>query len=274
MSEFSGLIEKHKSPLKNSSPLALDTYSKCSADCLFCFACNWYSDLDLSNIDPAEIRKNLRSRKFSDFFQIENGKLIYGELFDPFSDIEKERGVTLEMLKVLHEENIPVEFLTRFSWWTEDPRYLDLFKKHKENWNVQMGIMTMDEKIAVKVERGVPTPQERIEGIRNLTSEGISVELNYRSFIPYVCKDWMDVLLAAKSAGADKISLSSIRVKKKPNKRMKEKYDLLNEVTGVDIIRKFNEPEMMGYCTLDQEILRPYLKNIRKFACKIGFSVC
>jgi len=92
----------------------------------------------------------------------------WGGMSDPFCWIEKEDNHGLELLKFFKEINYPLCFSTKGVWWLDDKRYTDLFRNQK-NWNVKISIITLDEEKAKKIEVGVVSPKERLEGLKKIT---------------------------------------------------------------------------------------------------------
>lgn len=182
-----------------SMPMTLDTYSKCAYNCLYCFAyfqkshtVNGYIGGEVRSINPAKIvnlfesamkndRRAVTKTELQYFPYIQNRRIMqWGGLADEFDEWERRHGVTLELLRYFDRIDYPLSFSTKAAWWTKDERYMELFARHTHNWHVKISIITADEDKARRIEKGVPSPQERIEAIRRLASIGIHVTLRLR----------------------------------------------------------------------------------------------
>nr|DAT79866.1 MAG TPA: DNA repair photolyase [Caudoviricetes sp.] len=107
----------------------------------------------------------------------------WGGMSDQFDGFERKYGKTLELLRFFKEIDYPLCFSTKASWFTDDDRYMSLIEGQK-NWNFKFSIITLDERKAHIIERGVPTPMERLEAIRRIANAGAGgATLRLRPFI-------------------------------------------------------------------------------------------
>lgn len=131
----------------------------------------------------------------------------WGGLSDQFDGFERKYGVTLELLRFFKEIDYPLCFSTKSVWWTKDDRYMELFRGQK-NWNVKFSIITLDEQKAHIIEKGVPTPAERLAAIERIAkADAGGATLRLRPFIIGVSTPlYVDLIKRAASAGATALS--------------------------------------------------------------------
>ena len=185
-----------------SMPMSMDTYSRCSYNCLYCFSffqkshtTKGYLTGQPRSVNPEKVIalfenaavNNTAAANKTDvqFFKyIQDRRIMqWGGLADEFDEYERRNGVTLELLRYFDKIDYPLSFSTKAAWWTEDSRYMELFARHTHNWHVKISIITADPEKARKIERGVPSPQERLAVIKRLADIGIHVTLRLRPFI-------------------------------------------------------------------------------------------
>lgn len=158
-----------------SMPMSMDTYSRCSYNCLYCFSffqkshtTKGYLTGQPRSVNPEKVIalfenaavNNTAAANKTDvqFFKyIQDRRIMqWGGLADEFDEYERRNGVTLELLRYFDKIDYPLSFSTKAAWWTEDSRYMELFARHTHNWHVKISIITADPEKARKIERGVP----------------------------------------------------------------------------------------------------------------------
>ena len=176
-----------------SMPMSMDTYSRCSYNCLYCFSffqkshtTKGYLTGQPRSVNPEKVIalfenaavNNTAAANKTDvqFFKyIQDRRIMqWGGLADEFDEYERRNGVTLELLRYFDKIDYPLSFSTKAAWWTEDSRYMELFARHTHNWHVKISIITADPEKARKIERGVPSPQERLPSRGSQTSASTS----------------------------------------------------------------------------------------------------
>lgn len=168
-----------------SMPMTFDTYSNCSFGCMYCFAqfqrgCGesrreHYVQKDVNFVNVAHVKKMFTDPdkyggQFADYIK-QRRVMQWGGMSDQFDGFERQYGKTLELLRFFKEINYPLCFSTKSTWWTKDERYIELFRGQK-NWNVKFSIVTLDESKAHVLERGVPSPVERLNAIERIAKSG------------------------------------------------------------------------------------------------------
>lgn len=266
-----------------SLPMTLDTYSNCSFGCVYCFSqyqrgigdgsIDYYAK-KVKAVDPEKIKRIFTLEEESQFKEyIKTGRPIqYGGLSDQFDGFEKKYGITYEILKVLRELNYPICFSTKSAWVFHDPKYQELFKG-ADNWNMKFSIITLDEEDARRIEVGVPTPQQRLDAMReyNQLSKG-GTTLRLRPFIVGVSdKTYLDLIKAAREAGASAVTTEFFCLEMRSIKTAKEHYDAISEVCGFDIVdfyRKYSNGS--GYLRLNRKVKEKYIRNMDELCQALG----
>lgn len=281
-----------------SMPMTFDQYDHCSYNCLYCFS--WfqkslkayntqmvhqhdtsYQTNEIRTVNVQSI-KNLFDGKtttgqkgqFSDYVK-QRMVMQWGGLCDPFDNYEKKHGVGLDLLQHFSKIHYPICFSTKGTWWTEDDRYMRLFKGEK-NWNVKFSIINLDPVVADKMEKGVPTPAERIEAIKRVAKicpGGVTLRL--RPFIigmSDVNNAHLELIRQAADAGASAVSTEFFCLEDRAHAGTKSRYLEMNEAVGFDIreFYKRNSPGMCGYLRLNWKLKEKYVLPMRDLAHKLG----
>mmetsp|Transcript_82291 Transcript_82291/g.207074 ORF Transcript_82291/g.207074 Transcript_82291/m.207074 type:complete len:206 (+) Transcript_82291:3-620(+) len=95
------------------------------------------------------------------------------------------------------------------------------------------------------LEPTAPSVDSRLQTIRRLALEGLSVFLFMRPLIPGACDDFPDVLAAAKEAGAAGVVVGSLRVSKKIYRRLKQAKVADIEAIDQQLRSRSIEPEAL-----------------------------
>lgn len=265
-------------------PLTFDTYSNCSFGCVYCFSQYQrgtgggkedYFAKKVTSVNPEKIKKIFSGEdKESQFYQyIKTRRPIqWGGLSDQFDGFEKKYGVTYEILKYLREINYPICFSTKSAWVFHDERYRELFKG-ADNWNVKFSIITLDEDDARKIEVGVPSPQKRLDAMReyNKLSKG-GTTLRLRPFIVGVSdKTYLDLIRAAADAGASAVTTEFFCLEMRSINIAKEHYQVISDCAGFDIVdfyRRYSNGS--GYLRLNRKIKEKYIREMQQLCHELG----
>lgn len=273
-----------------SMPMTLDTYSRCSFNCLYCFSyfqkshsMDGYLDGDVRCVDPQKVRrifdcalKNTpeelpeNERQFVPYIQAR--KIVqWGGLADEFDYYEKKYGITLELLKYFDQIDYPLSLSTKSTWWTQDSRYMELFARHTHNWHVKISIITADAEKARRIEKGVASPEERIEAIRRLAAQGNHVTLRLRPYIIGASEDFPTLIKMAAAAGADSVTTEFFCMEARADDNLKQRYAMMSKVVGYNIHRFYMENSRQhGYKRLNRRIKAPIIYQMRDIAHSYG----
>lgn len=273
-----------------SMPMTFDTYSKCAYNCLYCFSyfqkshtLEGYIGGKVRCVNPDKVKALFEKALANDiehaskyekqfFPYIQSRRIMqWGGLADEFDEYERRNGLTLELLKYFDSIDYPLSFSTKATWWTTDDRYMTLFKKHAHNWHVKISIITHDKEKARLIERGVPSPEERLSAIKRLSNIGVHVTLRLRPFIIGVSDDYKELILAAKESGADSVTTEFFCMESRANADLKKRYAMMSQVAGYDIHTFYMEnSHQAGYKRLNRAIKAPIIHEMSKYCHELG----
>ena len=267
-----------------SMPMTFDTYSNCSFGCMYCFsqfqrgiggAKDSYLHKEVKHVSVDKIKRMFTDPdKYGGQFKeyIKQRKVMqWGGLSDQFDGFERKHGVTLELLRFFKEIDYPLCFSTKATWFTEDERYMELIRGQK-NWNFKFSIITLDEHKAHVIERGVPTPLERLEAIRRIVeADAGGATLRLRPFIIGISTPtYLDLIREASNRGATAMSTEFMCVEQR-SPTLKQWMPTFNELCGFDFMdfyRKFSVST--GYLRLNRKVKEPFMRNMKQLCEELG----
>lgn len=267
-----------------SMPMTFDTYSNCSFGCMYCFAQfqraigggkDNYLKKEVTAVNVERIKNMFlnpdeHAGQFAPYIK-QRRVMQWGGLSDEFDGYERKYGKTLELLKFFKDIDYPLCFSTKATWWTEDERYMELVRG-QHNWNFKFSIITLDERKAHIIERGVPTPMQRlnaIERIANADAGGATLRL--RPFIIGVSTPtYLDLIKEAGKRGATALSTEFFCVEQRSN-TLKEYMPKLSELCGFDLMQLYKKYSVSaGYLRLNRKIKAPFVKKMQELCSEIG----
>lgn len=264
-----------------SMPMTFDTYGNCSFGCLYCFAQfqrgigdgkENYLHKDVKAVNVERIKRMFTEPdKYAGEFApyIKARKVMqWGGLSDQFDNFERKFGKTLELLRFFKEIDYPLCFSTKGAWFTRDERYMELIRGQR-NWNFKFSIITLDERKAHVIERGVESPEERlraVERIANADAGGATLRL--RPFIIGVSTpSYIDLINRAADAGATALSTEFFCMDVR-SPTLKKELPKFNEMCGFDLMAFYKKYSVTnGYLRLNRKIKEPFMRNM-KDACE------
>ena len=273
-----------------SMPMSFDTYSRCAYNCQYCFSyfqkshtTDGYVEGRVRCVNTRKVISLFENILSGDHDKLTQGQqqfipyvqdrriMQWGGLADEFDEYERRFGVTLELLKFFDKIDYPLSFSTKAAWWTEDPRYMDLFRKHAHNWHVKVSIITNDDTKARSMEKGCPTSTERLGAIKRLANLGIHVTLRLRPYIIGLSDDYAALIPRAKQAGADSVTTEFFCMESRADDRLKARYAEMSRIVGYDIYDFYmKQSQQNGYKRLNKGIKAPIIVNMRSLAHNLG----
>ena len=190
---------------------------------------------------------------------------------DQFDGFERKYGKTLELLKFFKDIDYPLCFSTKAIWFTKDERYMDLIRGQK-NWNFKFSIITLDEAKAHVIEKGVPTPKERLEAIGRIAeADAGGATLRLRPFIIGISTPtYLDLIREAASKGADAMSTEFMCVEQR-SPTLREYMPKFNELCGFDFMEFYKKYSVStGYLRLNRKIKKPFFEKMKALADELG----
>ena len=267
-----------------SMPMTFDTYSNCSFGCMYCFSQfqraigsgkENYLAKEVRHVNAEKIKRMFSdpdryAGQFAEYIK-QRRVMQWGGLSDQFDGYERKMGVTLDLLRFFKEIDYPLCFSTKSTWWTQDERYMELVRGQK-NWNFKFSIITLDESKARIIERGVPSPVERLRAIECIANAGAGgATLRLRPFIIGVSTPtYLDLIRQAGSAGATALSTEFFCVEQRSS-NLKQYMPKLSELCGFDLMELYRKYSVSaGYLRLNRKIKRPFIFNMKRLCDQIG----
>lgn len=267
-----------------SMPMTFDTYSNCAFGCIYCFSQyqrgvgmgkNHYLAKEVNPVHVDKIKKMFtdpdnHAGQFATYIK-QRRVMQWGGLSDQFDGFERKYGVTLELLRFFKEINYPLCFSTKATWWTKDERYMELVRGQK-NWNFKFSIITLDEEKARRIERGVPSPLERLDAIERIAkADAGGATLRLRPFIIGVSTPtYLELIREAGNSGATALSTEFFCVERR-SQTLKEWMPVFNELCGLDLMQFYIKYSVsQGYLRLNRKVKAPFIRNMQALCKDIG----
>jgi DNA repair photolyase len=265
-----------------SMPMTFDTYSNCSFGCLYCFSQyqralggskEAYLSKDVKWVNPERVKKMFLDPDSSQFGPYVKARKVmqWGGLSDQFDGYERKYGITLELLRFFKEIDYPICFSTKATWWTQDERYMELFRGQK-NWNVKFSVITYDEKKAREIEVGTPTPQERLDAMKRVAdADAGGVTLRLRPFVIGVSDpSYKELIPSAARAGADALSTEFFCLELRSTV-LRDKMPVFDNNCGFDVMAFYRKYSVgSGYLRLNRNVKRPYVDEMLRLCREHG----
>jgi DNA repair photolyase len=198
---------------RNQSPdipfdRSINPYRGCEHGCSYCFARPSHAYLGLSPGLDFETKLTAKPNA-AELLERELARPGYqpkpialGTNTDPYQPIEREHRITRSILEVLARVGHPVTIVTKSAAVTRD---IDILAPMAERGlaKVALSVTTLDRKLARAMEPRAPTPQKRLDAIRQLSQAGIPTAVITAPIIPAINDPEIEALLeAAHAAGA------------------------------------------------------------------------
>jgi len=211
--------------------LAINPYVGCGHSCVYCYARfmkrftghteTWGTFVD-ARINIADIlKKQMKSPKYK------GEQIFIGTVTDPYQPIEKKYKLTRDILQVLINYKNPVSILTKSDLVLRD---IDLLKKMKDV-DVDFTVTTLDEKWKRLVEPNSSSVKQRLNAMKELTKEGITIVAMMGPYWP-VFTDPEALFKEFKKAGVKHIFTESFNT-------------IGGNWTGVENVLKRNYPKLL-----------------------------
>ncbi len=264
-----------------SMPIAIDTYSHCSYNCLYCFSYfkpHFNQNPKISSYNTQNLIRLFQGiapdRHYWKNFIERRMFIQWGGITDPFDNFEKKYGKTYELLSYLAKIKYPLCFSTKGTWWTEDEKYRKLITGQKD-WYFKFSIINIDPILSSKVEQNVKSPQNRLQAIKNIAGLGVGEPiLRLRPFIIGMSdkrNEYLDLIKYAYSAGARAVSTEFLCIERRIESKRNERFQKLNEALGYDIVDFYKRNSIdEGYLRLNRNIKKPYIDKMYNLCKKLG----
>lgn len=181
----------------------VNPYRGCSHGCIYCDArANQYG-LSEAFDEKIWIKDNAAAVLERQLARLKPGVVGMGGVCDSYQVIEKERGLTREIVETLYRHRFPVEVLTKSDLVLRD---LDLYQDvDREVWAcVFFTITTFDPHVAGHFEPAASTPEERLAAMAEVARAGLTTGVAMMPLLPGISDgdhNIADVVRRVKDAG-------------------------------------------------------------------------
>lgn len=278
-----------------SMPMTFDGYKFCQLGCQYCFAYFFKANnpaikgsatgMDLTAVDAKKLISalegkplNKRQEMFYELFYKRKFLFHWGGLADPFDGFEAKNGVGYEIMSALGDLNYPTLFSFKGPTIFQK-KYLDLFEKysHQNNFAFQASVICADEKMASKVEVGVPSPFRRLEALKILSGMGYWTILRLRPYIIGISDESIDLLLEkALESGINAISMEFYALDSRATGEARKRYEWMGKLIGtpdlMEYFKKLSPMERGGYRRLNRLVKESHVKKVYKFCMEHGLE--
>lgn len=267
-----------------SMPMTFDTYSNCSFGCMYCFSqyirgvgCGkeHYLQKEVHHVNVERVKRMFSepdkyAGQFAEYIK-QRRVMQWGGMSDQFDGYEHKYGVTLDLMRFFKDIDYPLCFSTKSTWWTQDERYMELVRGQR-NWNFKFSVITLDEEKAHVIERGVPTPVERLEAIGRIAeADAGGATLRLRPFVIGVSTpSYLELIREAASRGATALSTEFFCVDQR-SPTLKKLMPKISELCGFDVMEFYRKySSIKGYLRLNRKIKRPFIANMKRTCDEVG----
>jgi DNA repair photolyase len=157
----------------------MDPYQNCEFGCKYC---------DSSFDKIIYIKNNAVDLLKKEIKKVKKGMIIVGSVNDPYQQVEMKYETTRKLLKIIKNYDYPCHILTKSKLILRD---IDILSKMR-NCIVTISISTFDNFILDFIEKKVPSPKERLQIIKKLSSIGIKTGLAVIPLLPFIVEDELD----------------------------------------------------------------------------------
>lgn len=208
---------------RNQSPdvpfdQSINPYRGCEHACVYCFARPTHAYWDMSpglDFETRLIAKpgaadQLRRELDKPGYRV--SAIALGVNTDAYQPVEKERGITRQILEVLAEYQHPVSIITKGALILRD---LDLLSEMAARGlcSVRVSLTTLDNTLKGRMEPRTAAPATRLKIIRELSAAGVPTGIILGPVIPFINDHEIEAILkAAVDAGAQRASWIMLRL--------------------------------------------------------------
>lgn len=211
------IISRNDSP-DLSFEQSINPYRGCEHGCIYCYARPTHAylghspGLDFETIiyaktNAAEVlERELAARHYVP------KTIALGAVTDPYQPIERERGITRQILEVLERCRHPVGIVTKSAGILRD---VDILSRMAAQGlaKVAISVTTLDRTVARRMEPRAATPPRRIEAIAALSAAGIPTTVMVAPIVPAINDAEIEAIMeAAQAAGATEAGYVLLRL--------------------------------------------------------------
>jgi len=208
---------------RNDSPdvpfeQAVNTYRGCEHGCIYCYARPTHSYLGLSpgldfetqifgKANAAALLQRELARP-----QHVPSPINLGSATDPYQPVEREAGLTRQVLEVLDACRHPFTIVTKSALVTRDIDLLARAARRRQVY-VILSVTTLDNGLSRVLEPRASSAMRRLQAVRALAEAGVPVGVNVAPIIPFVNEPEIEAIVgAAAAAGARNVHHTVLRL--------------------------------------------------------------
>lgn len=249
----------------------------CAHNCVYCYT-KGYSIYPGEN--SIEIYENMAER-IADEIKRKRKKpaaIYFCPSCDPFQPIPQIQQVSFEVMKVILENGIGVQFVTKGKINEE---FFELFKKHHSKIAGQIGLTSTDDNILSVIEPAAAKAQERLDQLEKLIKIGAKMSVRCDPIIHNITdtdKQIEDLCLATSNVGCNEIAVSFLFLRPTIISSLKKNIadlKLLDQILK-SYSKGVNLPIGLKNSTgkmLPLEIRKSNIERIRKIAKNYGMRI-
>jgi DNA repair photolyase len=252
----------------------LNITNGCIFQCTYCYARGYrqtpkkgevYLYVNLPNLLEEEL---LRKRVIPPWVILNTSS----DCFQPHPDI---LSITCEVIRILLDRGVGISFLTKgiIPEW-----FFDLFAKFHERILAQIGLVSLSERYWKGYEPHTPSPEQRIENIRNLKKVGISPEIRIDPIIPFVTdteEEMESLFIRLKALGVKRVTLSYLHLRPAIQQQLMQELSPLHQRV-IESCFRTQEWKTVGSSSKTKLLPRPIrergYERMRKIAERLGIT--
>lgn len=193
-------------------PFVINPYTGCIHGCVYCYARfmkrftahiePWGTFLDAKVNAPQLLKKQLGRRRDS-----LRETVFLSSVTDPYQPADKKYKLTRSLLEVLLEYQVEISILTKSDLVLRD---IDLLKQF-DYCDVGFSLMTLDDKLAQRLEPRAASPTRRLQALATLHEQGIRTFAFISPYLPRFSK--IGEIIEAVSGSIDEIGVEAINTR-------------------------------------------------------------
>jgi len=232
-----------------SGDYTVDPYKNCEFGCLYC---------DSSFDKTIYVKKNAAEILDEELSESRKGTVIVGSVHDPYQKIEKEFGLTREILKIIGKHSFNCHILTKSTLVKRD---IDILSK-MSNSRVTISLISLDKNITGVFEKNVPSPMKRLKTVKKLNENGIKTGVALIPILPFIVEKNLEDIIE---------EIKKYKAKYLVYKHLELKGDQKN--CYLEVLKEFNQSLVEKYEKLYENSYKPTDEYIDKVKNKIE-SLC
>lgn len=261
-----------------SAPIRIDSYDTCQFACVYCFSRSRARRAASNGVHAANpnslkkrfdrIRAGVVQSALDEFLK-RRVPLQLGGLQDPFTGIERDHGITLELLRVLSDEKYPTLISTKGDIFLRE-EYLNVLQEM--NLVFRLSASGVSERIRPQIDRKADNFARTLAKIRSLRNAGIMVALRIQPVIPSFEDNALEMATQAAEAGVHQISFEYLKL---PSEEIRNAMADLRTSNGENLLEwmaKLGLKKIGPDWSLKSSIKEPFVVRARKHCHTLGIK--